>query len=342
VTEIRIHSIEARAKSLESFGAKAAKPSESDPTLPRYPAPLKEITDLAGIRVITFLPRSVEQVCRQIEREFTVLERTDKAAELMDEGKFGYQSIHFVVEMHPNRVRLPEYRRHKGLPFEIQVRTILQHAWAEMEHDIQYKSAAVIPVAIRRKFVALAGLLEIADREFQALQDEDETLRQHARASVEVGQLTSVEITPDALKSYLDKKLGADGRMTDWSYNFTASLLRRLGFVNLSQVDSCLSDYNDDRVSRVVWGSRLGQLARFEDTLLAAMGENFISRHPWSRTDDAWIARFRDRLEKLHKAGIRTGAYDPTVPGTVAPESSLSRETLGGEQVETAKVHLLE
>jgi putative GTP pyrophosphokinase len=167
VTEIRIHSIEARAKSLESFGVKAAKPSESDPTLPRYPNPLKQITDLAGIRVITFLPRTVEQVCHQIEQEFTVLERTDKAAELMDEGKFGYQSIHFLVEMHPDRVRLSEYRRHRGLAFEIQVRTILQHAWAEMEHDIQYKSAAVIPVAIRRKFVALAGLLEIADRNFK-------------------------------------------------------------------------------------------------------------------------------------------------------------------------------
>jgi hypothetical protein len=148
-----------------------------------------------------------------------------------------------------------------------------------------------------------------------------------------------VEITPDALQSYLDKKLGAYGRMTDWSYNFTASLLRRLGFDNLSQVDSCLSGYNDDRISRAVWGSRQGQLSRFEDTLLAAMGENFVSRHPWTRTDDAWIARFRNRLEMLRKAGIRTGAYDPAVPEAVA--RSLSCEPSTGEQVETAKVHLL-
>jgi len=54
------------------------------------------------------------------------------------------------------------------------VRTVLQHAWAEMEHDIQYKSPNAIPTLIKRRFIALAGLLEIADREFQTLQDENE------------------------------------------------------------------------------------------------------------------------------------------------------------------------
>src|SRR5262249_36875588 len=59
--DIRAHSIEARAKSLESFAKKAAKPLESDPTRPKYPDPIHGITDLAGVRVITFLSRTVEQ-----------------------------------------------------------------------------------------------------------------------------------------------------------------------------------------------------------------------------------------------------------------------------------------
>jgi len=310
VAGIRFHSIEARAKSLRSFEEKGAKPSEGDPTKPKYPNPLQDITDLAGVRVITFLPRVVELACAHIEKEFTVLEKTDMAAELLDEGKFGYQSIHFLVRMHPNRTCLPEYQRHEGLTFEIQVRTLLQHAWAEMEHDIQYKSAAVIPTAIRRKFIALAGVLEIADREFQALQDEDEKLRQEARASVKAGQLSAVEITPDALKSYLDRKLGSDGRMKRWSYEFTAELLRKLGFETLSQLDECVSGYDDAAVSHTLWGSRQGQLSRFEDTLLAGMGEHFISRHPW-RQGEVWTKLFRDKLKKLANAGIAVGAYDP-------------------------------
>jgi ppGpp synthetase/RelA/SpoT-type nucleotidyltranferase len=57
------------------------------------------------------------------------------------------------------------------------VRTILQHAWAEIEHDIQYKSARALPPALRRRLAALAGLLEIADREFQAIRDEHDSDR---------------------------------------------------------------------------------------------------------------------------------------------------------------------
>lgn len=118
------------------------------------------------------------------------------------------------------------------------MRTILQHAWAEIEHDIQYKSVETIPSLIRRRFMSLAGLLEIADREFQAIQNEDEQLRQEARISVVEGQLEKVEITPDALKAYLDKTLGSDGRMTDWSYQWTARMLRRMGFTNFKQIDA--------------------------------------------------------------------------------------------------------
>lgn len=311
VARIRFHSIESRGKSLDSFAKKAAKPLESDPSKPKYPDPQRDITDLAGVRVIAFLPRNVEQICSHVEQEFAVLERTDKAAELMDEGKFGYQSIHFLVQMHSNRTRLLEYQRLASLTFEIQVRTLLQHAWAEMEHDIQYKTATVMPVVIRRKFIVLAGMLEMADREFQALQDEDEKIRQEARASVQIGEFSAVELTPDALKSYLDRKLGTDGRMTQWSYEFDAKLVRTLGFETLSQLDDCLAAYDDDEISRTLWGSRQGQLSRFEDTLLAAMGDHFISRHPWSVGDAAWEMRFRKRIGDLKEAGIKLGKYDP-------------------------------
>ncbi len=308
---IRIHSIEARAKAVDSFQKKVAKPSESDPSVPKYRDPLHEITDLTGVRVITFLPRTVDEVCECVAQEFTVLERTDKSAELLDAGKLGYQSIHFLVQMHPDRVRLAEYRQHQGRTFEIQVRTLLQHAWAEMEHDIQYKSASVIPGAIRKKFIALAGMLEIADREFQSLQDEDEQLRKRARESVQTGNLSEVEITPDALRSYVDNKLGADGRMKPWSYEFTAKILRQLGFNTLAQLDDCISGYDDDIVSRTLWGSRQGQLSRLEDTVLAAMGEIYLERHPWATSYPDWLERSRDKLKRLSDAGIGTRSYRP-------------------------------
>lgn len=306
---IKVHSIEARAKDVDSFANKAAKPAP-DHNGPKYKDPLSDITDLAAIRVITFLPRTILEVRHLIESEFEVIEVTNKADQLMDEGRFGYQSVHYLVKMVAQRAKLPEYHSFSNIVFEIQVRTLLQHAWAEMEHDIQYKSASVIPTPIRRRFIALAGMLEIADREFEALQDADEDLRQQARTSVESGNYHEVEITPDALKSYLDRQFGPDGRMSDWSYEFSAEVLRKLGFTFLSQIDDCLSGYDVDAVSRALWGVRQGQISRFEDAIFGSMGKNFIDRHLWS--NEPWFQEGRaKRLETLIKKGIRIGSYDP-------------------------------
>lgn len=158
----------------------------------------------------------------------------------------------------------------------------------------------------------LAGLLEIADREFQAIQDEDERLATEARKSVQEGKLERVEITPDALKTYLDKKLGADGRMTDFSYQWTAKLLHHLGFADFKEIEECISGYDHDQLSRILWGTRQGQLSRFEYLLLlAGMGENFIKFHSWK--DQDWFIKGRQKdLGELREAGIAVGAYLPT------------------------------
>ncbi len=310
---LKIHSIEARAKSLETLGAKVMKPSESNPNAPKYPEPLAEITDLAGVRVITFFPRTVEAIDECVNAEFEVVEKVDLSASLEKEERLGYQSVHYLVRLTGDRTHLPEYRQFDGLKAEIQVRTVLQHAWAEIEHDIQYKSPVTIPSAIRHRFMALAGLLEIADREFQAVQDADATVREEARASVEKGSLKRVEITPDALRAYLDKRLGPDARMSDFSYDWDARLLRGMGFTDFAQVDECIFGYDDDQISRILTGQRQGQLTRFEYLLLAGMGPNFLPRHRWK--GEAWFReRVNEELKRLKAAGIKLGAYSPVPP----------------------------
>ncbi len=306
---IGVHSIDHRAKDIDRFGEKAVRPSSLDPSHPEYENPLTDITDLAGVRVITFFPRDAEGVGKIIETEYVVCEKTDKGQDLADEGKFGYRSTHYIIKMKPERLALSEYQRFSGLSAEIQVRSILQHAWAEMEHDIQYKSPTVIPVSIRRRFAALAGLLEIADREFQTIQDLDKEIRESARQLVEVGNLDNIDITPDSLKSYLDKKMGPDGRMTRFSYEFTASMLNKMGFLDLKQVDDCIKEYDDDHISRVIHGTRRGQITRFENTLLAAMGENYMKLQPWYSD---WFVQYTNRhLEKLRAKSISVGSYTP-------------------------------
>jgi len=308
---VKIHSIEARAKPIESFGNKASAPSPDDPSIPYYPNPLSDITDLAGVRVIVFLPRTLGMVDGIIQAQFEVIERTDKTIILIEEEKLGYASIHYLVRFKEDRTNLLEYSRFNNLVGEIQVRTILQHAWAEIEHDIQYKAVEIIPGTIRRRFMSLAGVLEIADREFQAIQDEDERLRTEARKSVREGKLEQVEITPDALKTYLDKKLGSDRRMTDSAYEWTAKLLRYLGFTDFEQVEECTRGLDDDELSRIAWGTRRGQLYRFEYLLLAGMGDHYIKFHPWKALN--WFVNISTRdLTKFIEAGISIGSYLPS------------------------------
>lgn len=199
------HTIEARAKSIASFERKASR--LNDVGRRKYEDPLKEITDLAGIRIITYTLRDVERVCNFINCNFNVLERRDVGEERFKEGKFGYKSIHFLVKYRDERTILPDFTRFTNMICEIQVRTVLQHAWAEIEHDIQYKNQSGLPTLLQRRFTALAGLLEIADREFQAIQDEDERLK------ATISEALQEELTKTAIAdSAADIDTGYEGR----------------------------------------------------------------------------------------------------------------------------------
>lgn len=326
------HSITYRAKDPASFEKKAARVSSANPSEPKYSDPLNQITDQAGVRIITYFLSTVEAVDGIMGEQFKVVEKLEKSGAGPDQ--LGYQSVHYLVQLRSERLALPEYRRFAGLIAEVQVRTILQHAWAEIEHDMQYKAVAALPTKVQRRFAALAGLIEIADREFQAIEEEEASLRQEARKNVDIGNLDDVEVTDDSLKAYLDRRYGPDGRMREWSYGWTASLLRNMGFRTLADIEQCVADYNDDQVSRAAEGGRMGQLTRFEDVVLAAMGPAFALAHPFAHTGDSWfIESATRRLRNMRDAGIPIGNYRP--PGYPDSEWKAQEMELFNVRLET-------
>ncbi len=169
--DIKVHSVTCRSKTLTSLEDKLRRE-------PRRYGRLCDVTDLAGVRIITYFEDDVDRVGALIRQEFEVhpANSVDKRA-LMDPDRFGYLSLHYVVALGPQRSTLTEYARFQSLPIEIQIRSVLQHAWAEIEHDLGYKVKETIPAGYRRAFARIAGLLEIADAEFTALRD---GLRQYA------------------------------------------------------------------------------------------------------------------------------------------------------------------
>jgi ppGpp synthetase/RelA/SpoT-type nucleotidyltranferase len=75
--DLKINVIQSRAKDEKSFGKKAMTPDEENPEVPKYNDPLVDITDLAGVRVITFFPSTVKEVCQLVQDEFDAFQRVD-------------------------------------------------------------------------------------------------------------------------------------------------------------------------------------------------------------------------------------------------------------------------
>jgi len=152
--------------------------------------------------------------------------------------------------------------------------------------------------------------LEVADREFQSVQEEDKRLREDARQKIKEGSIDQVEITPDALRTFLSKALGADQRISWDSYDYMARVLRACGFKNLRQVEKCIAGYDDDKLSRLAFGNRQGQALRFELMVIAGMGERYTELHLWSQEN--WFKqRMREDLASFRANGIHVKAFDP-------------------------------
>jgi ppGpp synthetase/RelA/SpoT-type nucleotidyltranferase len=199
---------------------------------------LADVHDMLGLRVITYFPDEVDAVAKVVEQEFNIdwENSVDKRA-LLDPDRFGYLSLHYVVRLSAERARLPEHASFRAVRFEIQVRSILQHAWAEIEHDLGYHNSGAVPRTVRRGFSRLAGLLEIADDEFQRL-----------RTTVEAYQSTvdaKITSAPDTIALDRDS-IAALIRSNSVIAEFDDFIVDSLGAVLLEPFDDEVGEYPDE------------------------------------------------------------------------------------------------
>nr|WP_162305441.1 hypothetical protein [Brevibacillus laterosporus] len=196
-------SVNHRAKKIDSFTAKAYKD--------KYVDPLNEIMDLAGIRVIAYVESDVAKICKVIEEEFDIdRENSVNKSENMRLDQFGYRSVHYIAKFSPRRLQLPEFNIYSEHKFEIQVRTILQHAWAEIEHDRNYKiNGNNLPDEkdIKRRFYLLAANLESIDRQFDEIVADIDKYEKEVTEDTISGKLGKTNINAVSLPTYLNEKL---------------------------------------------------------------------------------------------------------------------------------------
>lgn len=175
--------LETRTKASESLEKKALTLSTTGDF--KYVDPTLEITDLVGARLMVPLSTDIKRVADVIRGSFRIIEEADRGEGDADGSIPGYRSLHFLVQMNETARQSAEFAAFGDFTAEIQVRTILQHAWASLQHDLMYKSTRSPAPQIRRRLIALAGLLELADREFIEVRN----------AHLEGGGLTSAHVS---------------------------------------------------------------------------------------------------------------------------------------------------
>lgn len=219
---------------------------------------VNSITDLVGLRIITYFEDEVDGISEIIKREFNIDEVNSIDKRKKDFDRFGYSSLHYVISLSDTRLALTEYKKFKGLKAEIQIRSILQHAWAEMEHDLGYKNAEGVPAIVKRDFSRISALLETADIEFINLRSNLEKYKNHIDLMIKNNDdNTPILIDNISLNTYIknskivkeiDEKIAKELNVSlNSSLNYDISLrLVFLGVNNILDLDNLLKENEGD------------------------------------------------------------------------------------------------
>lgn len=218
---------------------------------------LNDVTDIVGMRIVTFYSADVDKVAAIVNELFDVdwSKSVDKR-KLHRLDSFGYNSLHYICKLPKSVVNEQDMPLLNELSFEIQMRTALQHVWSTLEHDTGYKVAVKIPYEYQRQFSRLAGMLELVDEEFNRLRNILTDYRRQMLALEASGQLDDVDLNVDTFRRYLDmhpfarlnQRIAAINQAELYPVSLMPFLLvlQKLGLETLGDVNRLIEEYSDD------------------------------------------------------------------------------------------------
>jgi len=190
-----------------------------------------------------------DAICNLISESFSVDQDNSMIkGEELDPDKFGYLSTHYVLSIGSDRSNLPEFTLFKELKAEIQVRTLLQHAWAAIDWKFRYKEQKEAPKQLRRRLFRISALLEAADNEFSLVNKAIQELRQSYSEAISSAQL-NISLNTESVALFLKESA------------IVNTVIRVAGSKGINTV----KNYSDEVLSRLVSTAQILSIETLED-----------------------------------------------------------------------------
>lgn len=254
---VDVFNVESRTKEVQSFIGKVEARNSGKEA--KFGDPLREITDLVGVRIITYYLEDVDAVGGIIRKNFQVDKAVivNKADDEVD--RFNYKSVHYIVRVSPPTPDTRDWGPYADVRAEIQVRTALQHAWSAVQHKLDYKSEIAIPKELQRRLFRLNAVIESADVEFSQLRDERARIESSYKADVQKGRL-EIPLEEVSLAAYMQ-----DGDTGDR----IAELLAFRSDANIGRLDGKRLARDRRDLLSVLRGYDINTVAELDDYLTA-------------------------------------------------------------------------
>lgn len=197
--------VKEREECIKKFHRKYQSKLEAD----EQPYAIKDyLTDLIGIRVVCLYEDQITEVSEVLKRHFRIIDVTDKISAVEStEDSFGYKGLHMDLALSDEMAVHPEFQELSDLPFEVQIRSLIQDAWSVLDHKIKYKKS--IPNELKRRINVLSALFELADREFKEIRNATVELMQQESAGALDASLEGADAADEVAAAASGKTVNA-------------------------------------------------------------------------------------------------------------------------------------
>ena len=263
----------------------------------KYERGLEQLDDLIGVRIIMFLEPDIADVATALKGQFDCREDDDKTSSQRRNGQIGYAGRHLVLEVPAGNVPVGCHT-FIGERFEVQIRTVLQHAWAAFEHDIRYKGLAEANAEVDRAFTMASTLIELADAQFSAINDI--VKRRQAESTAEFAANPATELTGDILHDMLARLLPEHPRSQARQYGWLGDVLAANGVRTVADAEKLFGAADWSGVAkRMDYKFPAGHVRIADDFLLKTWGTDYIARTKSLGGDPKREAKLTYRLERM-------------------------------------------